>query len=74
MRQNKCKCCKYYKEGLNIDYVPSYWCKLNNFKNAETCEHYKEEYTINDYILDILPTLIVFAIIAMFILICNMCK
>ena len=37
MIQNKCKGCKYYKEGLSCDYVPSCWCDLDNFDNAEIC-------------------------------------
>lgn len=55
MIQDKCKHCKYYCKGLDIDYVPSCWCKLGNFKNAETCEHDKEKYTIGDYFEEILP-------------------
>lgn len=58
MKQDKCNYCKYYKEGLDIDYVPSCWCKLDNFDNAETCERYKEEYTLGDYIEDILPGIV----------------
>lgn len=58
MRQDKCKHCKYYKEGLDIDYVPSCWCKLGNFDNAETCERDKEEYTLGDYIEEILPGIV----------------
>lgn len=55
MTQDKCKQCKHYKEGLDIDYVPSHWCKLNNFDNVDQCEHYKDEYTIKDYIEDVFP-------------------
>ena len=50
MKQDKCKHCKYYKEGLDGWYIPSCWCTLvGSFDNAETCEHDKDPYTIWDY-------------------------
>ena len=55
MINEKCKHCKYLERGLDADYCPSCWCKLDNFKNVDTCERYKEEYTIKDYIIDMFP-------------------
>ena len=52
MIQDKCKGCKYYKEGLSCDYVRSCWCDLDNFDNDEICEHYNDPYTVLDFIDD----------------------
>lgn len=66
MIKDKCKHCKYCQHGLDVDYVPSYWCKLNNFNNADNCEHDKEEYTIKEYIEDILPGICILIGIGLF--------
>lgn len=66
----KCKLCKYYREGLNIDYMPISWCDLNNGKNAEICTHNTEEYTLKDYIFDILPGISILLLIIMINILC----
>lgn len=65
MKQTKCNTCKYYSEGLDVDYVPSCWCKLDNFKNAETCEHNNDEYTFEDYFDEIIPGIVILLFIGL---------
>ena len=72
MIQNKCKGCKYYKEGLSCDYVPSCWCDLDNFDNAEICEHYKDSYTVLKFIDDCLLEILIFIGIEFTALIMNL--
>ena len=68
----KCITCKHYKESIDVDYVPTCYCKLNNFKNAETCEHNKDKYTFGDYLEEIFPGIFILLLIGLFALFMNL--
>ena len=62
--KEECYGCKFYTKQLNVDYVPTQYCK-KNIQDKEHCEHYKEPYTVSDYLSDISFDLMFLVLIAL---------
>lgn len=63
--KKECYDCKFHTCQLDIDYVPTHYCK-KNIKDKQKCELYKEPYTVSDYISDIADNLVFLALAILF--------
>lgn len=63
-----CDNCKYYGEGIDVDYIPHKYCKISRQISPIKCNKYNSNYTFVDWIEEcFLGLFIIFLLILFFI-------